>query len=68
MAVVVVVVDEGGDGLFERTRQEVVLQEDAVLQRLVPAFDLSLGLRGGGAPRTWSMRLPSRQTARSPDW
>ena len=45
VAPMIVVVDEGGDLGFEITRQEVVLQQDAVLQRLVPALDLALGLR-----------------------
>ena len=45
VAVVVVVVDEGGDGGLELAGQEVVLQQDAVLQGLVPALDLALGLR-----------------------
>ena len=45
VAPMIVVVDDGGDLGFEITRQEVVLQQDAVLQRLVPALDLALGLR-----------------------
>ena len=45
IAAVVVVLDEGRDLGFEIARQEVVLQQDAVLQRLVPALDLALGLR-----------------------
>tara|TARA_R110002111_G_scaffold39106_2_gene74001 strand:- start:12 stop:200 length:189 start_codon:yes stop_codon:yes gene_type:complete len=36
----VVVTDEGFDLGFEIARQEVVLQQDAVLQSLVPALDL----------------------------
>jgi hypothetical protein len=44
VALVVVVTDERIDLRFEVSRQEVVFQQDAVLQRLVPAFDLSLGL------------------------
>ena len=44
VAVVVVVIDEGADLAFQITRQEVVLQQDAVLQRLMPALDLALGL------------------------
>ena len=42
---VVVVGDEVADLLFEVARQVVVLKQDAVLERLVPAFDLALGLR-----------------------
>jgi len=30
---------------FEIARQEVVFQQDAVLQSLMPTFDLTLGLR-----------------------
>src|SRR5690606_12912037 len=41
----VVAVDEGRDLALEIARQEVVLQQDAVLQRLVPTLDLALGLR-----------------------
>ena len=44
VAVAIVVVDEGGDGGLELVRQEVVLEQDAVLQGLVPALDLALGL------------------------
>ena len=40
---VVVVVDERGDLRFEITRQEIVFQQDAVLEGLVPALDLALG-------------------------
>ena len=45
VTLVVVVLDEGLDLGFEVTGQEVVLQQDAVLESLVPAFDLALGLR-----------------------
>ena len=44
-APVIVVIDEGSDLSFEITGQEVVFQQDSVLQGLVPAFDLALGLR-----------------------
>lgn len=50
VAAVVVMLDEGGDLLLEIARQEVVSEENAVLQRLVPAPDLILGL--GMARRT----------------
>ena len=39
----VVVVDEGGDLGFKIAREEIVLQQDAVLESLVPALDLALG-------------------------
>ena len=45
VTLVVVVLDEGLDLGLEVTAQEVVFQQDAVLQGLVPAFDLALGLR-----------------------
>src|SRR5690554_2448175 len=45
VAMVVVVIDEGGDGCFEFALEEVVFQQDAVLQGLVPSFDLSLCLK-----------------------
>ena len=45
VAPVIVVLDERRDPAFEVSGQEVVLQQDAVFQRLVPALDLSLGLR-----------------------
>ena len=45
VALVIVVLDEGLDLLFEIAGQEVVLQQHAVLERLVPALDLALGLR-----------------------
>jgi hypothetical protein len=45
VTLVVVMIDEGADLVFEIARQIVVLQQDAVLQGLVPTFDLALGLR-----------------------
>ena len=45
VAPVVVVLDEGRDLAFEVSGQEVVLEQDAVLQCLVPALDFALGLR-----------------------
>ena len=48
---VVVVLDEGCDLLRQGTRQIVVLEQDAVLQGLVPALDLALRLGvPGGTP------------------
>ena len=40
----VVVLDEGFNLSFEITWQEVVLQQNAVLQGLMPTFDLALSL------------------------
>jgi hypothetical protein len=45
VTLVVVMIDKGADLVFEIARQIVVLQQDAVLQGLVPTFDLALGLR-----------------------
>ena len=42
---VVVVIDEGIDGFFERARHVVVLEQDAVLHRLMPPLYLALGHR-----------------------
>lgn len=42
VAVVVVVIDEGGDGCFEFAVEELVFEQDVVLQGLVPSFDLVL--------------------------
>src|SRR5665647_963846 len=51
IAPVVVVLDEGGDLGLKVAGQEVVFQEDAVLQGLMPALDLALGLgMHGSAP------------------
>ena len=44
VSAMVVMLDEGRDLGFEVLLEEVVFQEDSVLQRLVPAFDLALGL------------------------
>ncbi len=41
----VVVIDELADAGFKIARQVVVFQQDAVLERLMPAFDLALCLR-----------------------
>ena len=44
VSAVVVMIDEGRDLLLEITRQKVVFEQDAVLERLMPALDLTLGL------------------------
>ena len=41
---VIVVLDEARDLGFEIIRQVIVLEQNAVLERLVPALDLALGL------------------------
>jgi hypothetical protein len=60
-----VVVDEGGDGCFKFPFEAVVFEQDAVLQGLVPALDLSFVWGCMGAPRTCFMPLRSRYSARS---
>ena len=45
IASMVVALDEGRDLAFEIAGQVVVLKQDAVLERLMPALDLALGLR-----------------------
>ena len=45
LALAVVVIDEGFDLCFEIARQEVVFQQDAVLERLMPTLNLALDLR-----------------------
>ena len=42
---VIISLDESGDLPFEISRQIVMLQQDAVLERLMPALDLALRLR-----------------------
>ena len=49
VAPVIVVIDEAIDVRFEVARQVVVLEQDAVLERLMPALDLALGLRMAGS-------------------
>ncbi len=44
IAVVVVVLDESPSVSFEVTVQVIVFQQDAILERLMPALDLALGL------------------------
>jgi hypothetical protein len=41
----VVMRHEGGDLAFEIAGQVVVLKQDSVLERLMPALDFALGLR-----------------------
>lgn len=45
ISLMVVVIDEGFDLSVEVSGQEVVFQQDAVLQCLVPTLDLALALR-----------------------
>ena len=50
VAVVIVMLDEGADLVFKVARQEIVFQQDLVLEGLMPALDLTLGLRVVGSP------------------
>ena len=45
IAAMVVVIDEGVDPGLEVAGQLIVLKQDAVLERLMPALDLALSLR-----------------------
>ena len=59
IAPVVVMLDQGADLDVKVAGQEVIFQEDSVLQCLMPALNLALGLgmhRGG---RTWLIRSSS---------
>ena len=66
VAMVVVVVDEGGDGGFKLAFEEVVFEQDAVLEGLVQRSILPWVWGCIGAPRTCFMPLSSRYSARSP--
>lgn len=58
VALVIIVLDERLDLGFEIARQVVVLQQDAVLQGLVPTFNLALRLR---SMRRW---LPGQRRSK----
>ena len=45
IAGMVVMVDEGRDLAFEIAGEVIVLEQDAVLERLMPTLDFALGLR-----------------------
>jgi hypothetical protein len=45
IAGMVVVVDEGRELAFEIAGQVIMLEQDSVLEPLMPALDLALGLR-----------------------
>ena len=62
---VIVVLDEARDLGFEITGQVVILEQNAVLERLVPALDLALGLWMARAPRTCAMPRSFSHSARS---
>ncbi len=60
-------VDEGFDLCFKVTRQEVVFQQDAVFQSLMPSLDLALGLRMIWRTALCFMPLSFNHSARSPE-
>ena len=62
----VIVPNKGVDLPFEIAGQVIIVEQNSVLQGLVLALDLSLGLGGYGAPRTCSMPLSSSHLARLP--
>ena len=67
VAPVVVVLNEGRDLRLKVARQEVVFEQDAVLERLVPALDLALGLgMVWERPRTCPISCVSSQSASLP--
>ena len=66
IALMVVMLDERFDLSFEIARQEVVFQQDAVLECLVPALILPCVCGCIGAPRTWLILLASMYSASSP--
>jgi len=68
VAAVVVMIDEAGNLPLEITWQEVVFEQDAVLQRLVPSLDLTLGLgMAGRSAGVVHALVGDSQAARSDD-
>src|ERR1700735_2954171 len=61
---VIISLDESGDLPFEISRQIVMLQQDAVLERLMPALDLALRLGWVRAPAEVSLVFPPQATWR----
>lgn len=64
VTLVVVVVDEGLDLSLQVAGQLVVLEQDAVLQCLVPALDLALSLGMEGSAPDMAGERPDRYAAR----
>ncbi len=67
VSAVVVVIDEGADLRLQVAGQEVVLEQDPILHRLMPALDLALRHRMiGRAAHVFDVPLakPRRQIAR----
>ena len=66
IADVIIVLHEGVDLPFEIARQIIVVEQNAVLQGLVPALDLSLGLGMIRGAAYMLHALSSSHLARSP--
>ncbi|MGX1168798.1 hypothetical protein AB7M16_005064 [Bradyrhizobium sp. USDA 372] len=70
IADVIIGFDEGPYLIFEIIGSVAVVEQNAVLQRLMPALDFSLGLRGvrtaRAQPTTAPSRIVSRAITRSP--
>jgi hypothetical protein len=67
IAAMIVVLDEGGDLRLQIARQVIFLEQDAVLERLMPALDLALRLRMSRCAahmRDVAFAQPFRQIAR----
>ena len=67
VAPVIVVIDEAIDMRFEVAGQVVVVEQEAVLERLMPALDLALGLRVTGSAAYVAHTASSSYLARSPE-
>jgi len=67
VTLVIVMIDEGADLVFEIAGQIVVLQQDAVLQGLMPTLDLALGLRVMGCATDVAHALVLEPFGRSPE-
>src|SRR5450759_3921957 len=65
IAPMIVVIDEPANAGLKITWQVVVFQEDAILERLMPAFDLTLCLRMVGRAANVPMFCTSSQSANS---
>jgi len=67
VAVMIIVGDEPLDAGVEIARQEVVLQQGAVLEGLMPSFDLALRLRVVGRVSDMIHALSLSHAASSPE-
>ena len=65
VSVMIIVLDEGGDLGFEVLAEELIFEQDAALQCLVPALDFPCVCGWPGAPWTWSILYFSSHSTRS---